>query len=164
MRDVTEKCADEDGEQQNRLFISFHWLVIAIGARDGSTPLQWWPLGRSLTRLLGIDREPQPLASPCLESLRRMASLARQYGWDLPATEIGAFFAAGWTQAHLEQVIESVQIQGSHPRPGVSDAALRLTKQPDHEPSLNRAQEPIHIARTDIRRAAAQEIEMLALV
>jgi hypothetical protein len=97
---MTCGAASSDG------FTSFQWLVIAIGARDGTKPLQWSPIGRLLLTLVGGG--PQPLASPCLESLRRTASLARHHGWAIPAAEIGAFLGAGWSEEQLEQLIESV--------------------------------------------------------
>lgn len=91
-------------------FTSLQWLVIAIGARDGSVPLHWSSFGRLLHRLL--EDRPQPLANPCLETLRRTAALARTRGWNLPAAEIGSFLRAGWTEAQLETLVESV-----HPDP-----------------------------------------------
>ena len=98
---MTCAAASPDG------FSNLQWLVISIGMRDETRPLQWSPIGRLLLSLVGGG--PQPLASPCLESLRRTASLARHHGWGIPAAEIGAFLAAGWTEQQLEQLIESVQ-------------------------------------------------------
>lgn len=94
-------------------FESLEWLVIAIGARDVSIPLHGTPIGQALLRLFGVDRSPSPLASPRLEMLRRMASLARVHGWGIPACEVGLFLRAGWTDAQLERLIESVTPQ--HP-------------------------------------------------
>lgn len=87
-------------------FTSLEWLVIAIGARDESIPLQWSPFGRSLLALMGGG--PQPLASPCLEILRRTASVARHYGWAMPSADVGAFLLGGWSEPQLERIIESV--------------------------------------------------------
>jgi hypothetical protein len=107
---------------QSDRFSSLEWLVIAIGARDESVPLQWSPFGRSLLALLGGG--PQPLASPCLETLRRTASIARHYGWTMPSADVGAFLMAGWSEAQLEQMIESVCPHGpASDRWPVTDAA-----------------------------------------
>jgi hypothetical protein len=87
-------------------FTSLEWLVIAIGSRDGSKPLQWSAFGRLLSKLL--DDPPLPLASLRLEALRRTASLARHHGWTIPAVEVGAFLRAGWSEPQLDRLIEAV--------------------------------------------------------
>lgn len=91
-------------------FSSLEWLVIAIGARDGSVPLPWSPFGRSILKLFGVDDGPQPLGSCCLEALRRMASNARRHGWGVPTAEVGAFLKGGWSEAQLETLIDSVSL------------------------------------------------------
>jgi len=99
-------CASTERES----FTSLEWLVIAIGARDESVPLQWSPFGRPLLALMGGG--PRPLASQCLETLRRTASIARHYGWAMPSADVGAFLLSGWSEAQLELVIESVGPNG----------------------------------------------------
>jgi hypothetical protein len=95
-----------------RDFTSLEWLVIAIGAREGSAPLHWSRFGRAILDLFGISGGVRPLASPCLESLRVAAGLARRHGWAMPAAEVGAFLRGGWSEEQLEQLIESL---GSEP-------------------------------------------------
>lgn len=120
-------------------FSSLEWLVIAIGAQDESVPLQWSAIGRSLLALFG--GAPQPLASPCLEALRRMASVARHYGWSMPAADVGAFLHAGWNEAQLERLIDSVCPEEEEPHrfarpldPRSRPAADRRRKTCVHEP------------------------------
>ena len=87
-------------------FSPLQWLVIAIGGRPGSIPLQWSELGQALLALADCDDHPGP--SPCLEALRRASSLAVRCGWNMPAVELGAFLQAGWSEAQFETLIESV--------------------------------------------------------
>lgn len=101
-------------------FTSIEWLVIALGARDGSVPLRWSPLGQRLLKLFGVSVSPQRLASPCLESLRHMACLARRHGWSIPAAEIGMFLREGWSEAQLERLVESVAYAPSSGASGLS--------------------------------------------
>lgn len=103
----SSQCAMAPQESVPRAgFSSLEWLVIALGARDESISLQWSPFGRSLLALMGGG--PRQLASPCLETLRQTASIARHYGWAMPTADIGAFLQRGWNEAQLERLIESV--------------------------------------------------------
>ncbi|AXB80376.1 hypothetical protein [Novosphingobium sp. P6W] len=99
---LVETCAGTAREH----FTSLEWLVIAIGAQDTSVPLQWSPFGRSLLAMMGGG--PQQITSPCLEMLRRTASVARRYGWATPSADIGAFLLGGWSEAQFERMIESL--------------------------------------------------------
>jgi hypothetical protein len=106
--DSATRCAYMYEDEPARSdFNSLEWLVIAVGAKDGSASLHWSPLGRALARIFGSG-SPNRLASPCLETLRHTASLARRHGWHMPVGEIGMFLRAGWSEPQLELLIDSV--------------------------------------------------------
>lgn len=94
-------------------FTPLQWLVIAMGTRPGSLPLACSPFGQALVGLVGGD-EPD---GPCLETLRHTARIAARCGWGIPSAEVGRFLMAGWSEDHLEALIESV----SDPRPCESE-------------------------------------------
>jgi hypothetical protein len=101
------KSSSNDGSRLDKAtFSSLEWLVIAIGSRADTVPLSASAIGRSLLQL--YDTASEEMAGPCLETLRRTSALVRRFGWSLPAIETGIFLHVGWTEAHLEQMIESV--------------------------------------------------------
>lgn len=87
-------------------FTPLQWLVVAVGAQEGSVPLPCSAFGRALLRLCGTD--PRAVTSPCLETLRQTSGHARRFGWSIPAIEVGAFLRAGWSEDQLECLVESV--------------------------------------------------------
>jgi len=117
-------------------FTCLEWLVIAIGAQDESVPLKWSPFGRSLLALMG--EASQQLTSPCLEMLHRTASVASLYGWAMSSADIGAFLLAGWSEAQLEQIIESVCPHGPMIEPWHSALEI-IASTPTRPPSETRS-------------------------
>jgi hypothetical protein len=113
IRSVPTRPASHGSRQDRAVFSSLEWLVIAIGSRHDTVPLSSSAIGRSLLQLYGAGSEE--LSGPNLEILRRTSALARRCGWNLPAAETGVFLRAGWTEHHLEELIESVSRVSSPP-------------------------------------------------
>lgn len=86
---------------------AFQWLIISIGQRDAEVGQGWCHFGRTLGRLFARP-QPNELANPRLEQLRKMAALASKQGWQVPPSEMSAFLRAGWTDDQLELLIETV--------------------------------------------------------
>ena len=90
------------------VFGPLEWLVIAIGQRDGTSSFRSRPLLEAVGTLFAW-RQPNQLANSKLEELRRMAALADERGWNVPASEVAAFLRAGWSEEQLEVLIEKVR-------------------------------------------------------
>jgi hypothetical protein len=87
---------------------ALEWSVVAMAERDGLSSIR--EPGRFLSALgsvFGI-RRPNRLANDRLEALRRMAILAWHHHWNVPKSEIAAFFAAGFSIDHYELVQDSI--------------------------------------------------------
>jgi hypothetical protein len=87
---------------------ALEWSVVAMAERDGLSSIR--EPGRFLSALgsvFGI-RRPNRLANDRLEALRRMAILAWHHHWNVPKSEIAAFFAAGFSVDHYELVQDSI--------------------------------------------------------
>jgi hypothetical protein len=90
----------------------FEWSIVAMAERDSlaslGRPNRFWALMNLLFGLKPANR----LASDRLEALRRVAVLAWHYRWNVPESELQAFFEAGYSPAqyeHLQSRIASVR-------------------------------------------------------
>jgi hypothetical protein len=89
-------------------FSALEWSVIAFAERDGVRSLeQPGRVSRAMGSLFGL-RTPSPLADPRLEALRRLAVLAWRHGFALPAAEIERFLSAGFVEAQIETLVDSI--------------------------------------------------------
>jgi hypothetical protein len=104
-------------------FSPLEWLVVAIGASRRPRPLHLSRFGRALIDMEAPDMEGGRGAS--LEALRRASGMARRCGWEMPAIEIGAFLRAGWSEDHLELLIESVSVPFREAKPHGEAPKLR---------------------------------------
>lgn len=101
-------------------FSALEWLVIALAERDRVGSLrQPGRIAGALTRIFGGRGEPR-LANPRLEALRRVAVLARHYGYNLPRSELSALLESGFSKAQAELLIDNV----------VSRRAARRSRRP----------------------------------
>ncbi|MET0375132.1 MAG: hypothetical protein ABW128_12870 [Rhizorhabdus sp.] len=64
-------------------------------------------ISRAMGSLFGLSTASR-LADPRLEALRRMAVYAWRRGFALPIAEIQGFLAAGFVEAQIETLVESV--------------------------------------------------------
>lgn len=82
----------------------FEWSIVAMAERDGLASLRkpngFWSL---VSAIFGI-KPANRLANDRLEALRRVAVLAWRYRWNVPTSELEAFFAAGYSPAQYEQL------------------------------------------------------------
>ena len=90
----------------------FEWSIVAMAERDRLSSLRkpnsFWALMNLIFGLKPANR----LASDRLEALRRVAVLAWRYRWNVPQSELQAFFEAGYSPAqyeHLQSRIASVR-------------------------------------------------------
>lgn len=106
--------SDFDGQPSSETFGPLEWLVIAIGKRDGVLTFRSRSLLEAVGRLFAY--QPNQLAKLRLEELRRMAALASERGWQVPASEMASFLRAGWSEDQLELLIENVSRAVAHER------------------------------------------------
>lgn len=93
-----------DTVRQSVSFTTTEWAVIAIGQRDHPRTLK--PANRPSWLGWLFGRSPSPtLADPRLEALRRMTILVRHYDYAVPALEVEAFTAAGFSACHLKLLL-----------------------------------------------------------
>ena len=82
----------------------FEWSIIAMAERDSLAslrkPNRFWALMNLIFGLKPANR----LASDRLEALRRVAVLAWRYRWNVPESELQAFFEAGYSPAQYEHL------------------------------------------------------------
>ena len=89
-------------------FSALEWSVIALAKRDPLRSLtRPSRLSRAMGGLFGLGTR-STLADPRLEALRRLAVLAWRRGFALPLAEIDRFLAAGFHEAQIETLVESV--------------------------------------------------------
>lgn len=89
-------------------FSALEWSVIALARRDSLRSLTApGPLARAMGGLFGLGGRSR-LADPQLETLRRAAVYAWRRGFAIPKAEIARFTEAGFTEAQLELMVESV--------------------------------------------------------
>ena len=84
------------------------WSIVAMAERDGLASIR--EVGRytrALRDFFGF-KQPNRLANERLETLRRVAIFAWQYGWNVPKSELKAFFDAGFTSDQFELIQNSL--------------------------------------------------------
>jgi len=113
--------ADRSGEATG--FSALEWLVVALAGRDRLTSLREpGRLALALGRLFGGERNAARLADPRLEALRRVAVHAWHVGYNVPASELAAFVAAGFSSEQVEQLLAHIvgrrAVQRSRARQG----------------------------------------------
>jgi hypothetical protein len=87
---------------------ALEWSVIAMAERDALSSIrEAGRYTRALRRLLGM-RQQNRLANDRLETLRRVAILAWHHGWNVPKSELTAFFEAGFTSDQFELIQNSL--------------------------------------------------------
>ncbi|OWK33142.1 hypothetical protein [Sphingomonas dokdonensis] len=88
---------------------ALEWAVVVLARRDTLATLREpGRLSMALGNLFG--RTPNPrLADPKLEALRRLAVLSWHDLVAVPAQEIAAFLAAGFTNAHYQTLRASIR-------------------------------------------------------
>lgn len=86
---------------------ALEWSVVALARQDSLASLR--APGRLSTAMAVLFRQTNPrLADPRLEALRRMAVLAWHHSFQVPASELRAFFAAGFTPGQYESMMASI--------------------------------------------------------
>jgi len=94
-------------------FSALEWLVIALAERDRlSSMAEPGRIAVALGRLFG-GRESPRLANPRLEALRRLAVMTWYHGHHLPASELAAFHAAGFSTGQAETLLANVTARRS---------------------------------------------------
>lgn len=89
-------------------FTALEWNVIALAKSDTVRSLgQPGRVSRAMGSLFGLGTASR-LADPRLEALRRLAVHAWRRGFALPLAEIDRFLAAGFVEAQIETLVESV--------------------------------------------------------
>lgn len=89
-------------------FSALEWSVIALAKRDTLRSLAGPSrLSRAMGSLFGLGGATM-LADSRLEALRRLAVHAWRRGFALPAAEIDRFLAAGFIEAQIQTLVESV--------------------------------------------------------
>jgi hypothetical protein len=96
---------------------ALEWSVVAVAYGDGLPSLRTpGRLAIALGNLFGSSHNPR-LADPKLEALRRVAVLAWRYGYVIPASEVRAFLAAGYTADQYETLLASIGTARSKRKP-----------------------------------------------
>lgn len=89
-------------------FTALEWNVIALARRDSLRSLsEAGPLARAMGGLFGRGTSSR-LADGRLEALRRVAVYAWRRGFAIPKPEIARFLEAGFAEAQLERMVESI--------------------------------------------------------
>jgi hypothetical protein len=87
---------------------ALEWSVVALAERDTIASLREpGRIAAALESLFGLNR-PNKLANPRLEVLRRVAVFVWRQGWKVPASELKAFIAEGFTLDHYELIQASI--------------------------------------------------------
>ena len=87
---------------------ALEWSVVAMAERDGLSSIREpGRYTRALRNFFGF-KQPNRLASDRLEILRRVAIYAWHYGWNVPKSELAAFFEAGFSSDQFELVQLSI--------------------------------------------------------
>ncbi|MHA6720459.1 hypothetical protein ACX40Y_13550 [Sphingomonas sp. RS6] len=88
---------------------ALEWQVVAIARGDRLSSLESPSrMAIALGAIFGGDRGNPRLADARLEALRRLSVLAWHKGYHLPASEIRAFHAAGFTNEQYETLLASI--------------------------------------------------------
>jgi hypothetical protein len=87
------------------------WTIVRLARDDGLSSIrEEGRLGRWVRLVFGIERHP-PLANPKLEALRRVAVLSWHHGYNVAPSEIGGFYAAGYSPSHYETLLRHIGTQ-----------------------------------------------------
>jgi len=87
---------------------ALEWSIVAMAERDGLSSIR--EVGRytrALRNFFGF-KQPNRLANDRLEALRRVAIFAWNYGWNVPKSELAAFFEAGFSSDQFELIQTSL--------------------------------------------------------
>lgn len=88
---------------------ALEWLVVALARKDSPSSLR--RPGRLAAALRTLFKHPNPvLADERLEALRRIAVLSWRRGYSVPAREVAAFLAAGFTAEQYETMLASIAV------------------------------------------------------
>ena len=100
--------------ESDATFSDLEWSIVAMAEHDGLTslrrPNRFWSVVGAIFGLRPANR----LASDRLEALRRVAVLVWRGRPGVPAAELQAFFDAGFSPPHFEQLqrrIASVRVR-----------------------------------------------------
>ena len=94
-------------QRQARLS-ALEWSVVALAERDTIASLREpGRLAAAFEGLFGFTR-PNKLAHPRLEALRRVSVFAWRKRWQVPASELKAFLAQGFTLDQYELIQASI--------------------------------------------------------
>ena len=87
---------------------AIEWSVVAMAERDGLSSIREPSrFVQALSSLFGFKR-PNRLAIDRLEALRRLAILAWHHRWNVPKSELAAFFEAGFSSDQYELIQNSI--------------------------------------------------------
>ncbi len=88
---------------------ALEWSVVAFARRDRLSSLRHpSQLSIAFGRVFGTRRRDPNLADSRLEALRRMAVLSWHRGFAVPASELAAFFRAGFNADQYETMLASI--------------------------------------------------------
>ena len=88
---------------------ALEWSVVALAQRHRLSSLsQPGRMAIALGKVFGTRGGGQHLADPKLEALRRIAVLSWHHGVAIPATELAAFFSAGFTAGQFNTMAASI--------------------------------------------------------
>ena len=94
---------------------ALEWSIVALARRDSLSSLR--VPGRLSSAMASLFRQNNPrLADDRLEALRRMAVLAWHHSFQVPVSELRAFFAAGFTVGQYETMMASISASTSRDR------------------------------------------------
>jgi hypothetical protein len=96
-------------EPRRASLTALEWSVVALARRDTLSSLDRpGRLATALSTVFGKSRGNPRLADSKLEALRRMAVWSWRRGVALPANELRAFLAAGFSTAQYETLLASI--------------------------------------------------------
>lgn len=99
-------AADDTHAAAGRLS-ALEWSVVALARNDSLSSLR--APGRLSSAMAVLFRQSnRRLADTRLEALRRMAVLAWHHSFQVPTSELRAFFAAGFSTAQYETMMASI--------------------------------------------------------
>ncbi len=97
-------------------FTHQEWAVVRLAREDGLSSLrQEGRFGRVMRFIFGLRRK-NPLSDGKLEALRRMAVLGWHHGYNVAASEIGAFLEAGFSRPQYEVLLDGIAAERVAPR------------------------------------------------
>lgn len=99
------------GEIEQPIVVGFdtrEWSVVRLAREDSISSIRpETGFSRTIRLIFGLERR-NPLSSPRLEALRRMAVLSWHHGYNVSSQEIGAFLSAGYSQDHYEELLKHI--------------------------------------------------------